>query len=94
MAQPSDGGPAFPHKVFVGESLASMKIEYQGMSLRDWFAGRAVNECLVGAKTWAEKVIANGSPVGAPDISANAARHAYLIADAMLAAREVTDAEA
>ena len=71
--EPNDGGPAFPAMLPGGNYCTP------GMSLRDWFAGQA----LIGAyAAWmAECRDANIS-------SANMATECYLIADAMLAARE------
>jgi len=37
--QPKDGGPAFAH--FVPEGHYNGSVHYEGMTLRDWFAGRA-----------------------------------------------------
>lgn len=42
-----DGGPAFPHQVIYGGKLEGGGYEEavqkeQGMSLRDWFAGKAL----------------------------------------------------
>ncbi len=64
----TDNPPAFPNhpRVQLGD-------EYEGMSLRDWFAGQA----MIGVAAYA------GEPVP-PDLLAKAA---YGFADAMLAAR-------
>ena len=71
-----DGGPAFPMQV----KLANGTDNYRGMSLRDWFAGQAMagilfisNSVKNESKQPAEKLIATT---------------AYLMADAMLAARK------
>ncbi len=67
-----DGGPAFPgtcdcdaHKLFVAKD---------GKSLRDWFAGQAL-----------ERLASSGGMYASP---CKAARKAYAYADAMLAERE------
>ena len=39
MKEKNDGGPAFPHKATMSE--LENKDVWEGMSLRDWFAGRA-----------------------------------------------------
>ena len=65
MSYLNDGGPAFPHP---HEDYRGQR----GMSLRDWFAGQAL-----------EKASAPRS-LSADDI----AKRAYYIADAMLAERE------
>ena len=63
MTKPKDGGAAFP-------------VDYiEGMSLRDWFAGRAMTGCLPGIGLDAAFV-------------EERAMLAYRIADAMLAERE------
>lgn len=66
---PDDGGPAFP---ITGEPFWR-----EGMSLRDWFAGRA----LAGMFAVCEKDESNW-----PDAT-NIAANAYRYADAMLAER-------
>jgi hypothetical protein len=64
----NDGGPAFPHTTqWDGITPA---INYHGISMRDYFAAKAINE--VG---WYENMD-------------NSAAMAYLIADAMLKARD------
>lgn len=65
-----DGGPAFP----VGSSTTG-----QGMSLRDYFAGRALQGLMAGRGT---------NPEGFADIKAYVAAVAYRYADAMLEARD------
>ena len=74
-----DGGPAFP-KPPVMHRNEDGKLEYFGtqigMSLRDWFAGMAL-QGLLASVTEDEEVI--------DDVIA---RSSYELADAMLAARE------
>ena len=73
-----DGGPAFPHSHDWGWSEKTKRYEaagQPGMTLRDWFAGQALASMTV-----------------APDYSkgpcnAAMAERAYVIADAMLSAR-------
>ena len=48
-----------------------------GMSLRDWFAGQCVNA--------ASNMTLNYMPVSNPKFQENVARHAYALADAMIA---------
>ena len=73
MSERADGGPAFPHEAGydVGGKLYNKQ---PGMSLRDWFAGQAL-VALGNHKA----VTARGIPW--------LAEHAYMVADAMLAAR-------
>jgi hypothetical protein len=72
----NDGGPAFPRPESRGTSGAITLHGQNGMTLRDYFAGQALT-----------------SMTAAPDYSKGPcngamAVRAYLIADAMLAARE------
>jgi hypothetical protein len=64
----NDGGPAFPNR---GDNTPTNRI-YDGMSLRDWFAGQAIL-CVLGYATGDNEAVAT---------------ECYQIADAMLAARE------
>ena len=64
MSKINDGGPAFPDR-YGG-----------GMTLRDWFAGQAMQARLTGTN------------MARLDIRHSIAADAYAIADAMLAARE------
>ncbi|MEE9598027.1 MAG: hypothetical protein V3V96_14735 [Acidiferrobacterales bacterium] len=73
------GGPAFPRPGFYGDEGPS---EYDnepdlGMSLRDWFAGRAMQGCLAQLPA--------DTPIGTMLLVPT---YAYMIADAMLAERE------
>lgn len=74
MAEIKNGGLAFP-----GNFMAIDGSYDTGMSLRDWFAGQAL------AATLPEAIHFN-CPEASPMPSA--ARMAYELADAMLAARE------
>ncbi|MBW9244125.1 hypothetical protein [Pseudomonas paracarnis] len=72
-----DGGPAFPvadydHMVFQPLTVAETKRDLSGMSLRDYFAARALAPAFPGMTT--------------RDVQ-YAAEAAYELADAMLAAR-------
>ena len=48
MSKP-DGGPAFPHTLEIryGNGNQGSSV-YGGMSLRDWFAGQALNSIITG----------------------------------------------
>jgi hypothetical protein len=76
MTNPNDGGPAFPRQ---DERLGEVGLREgsDGMSLRDWFAGRAL----------AGIISADGAQYF--DAYTPHAVTAYKQADAMLAAREV-----
>jgi hypothetical protein len=73
MNNTNTGGPAFPQSSV--EQLAS-KFNVQGMTLRDYFAAKAMQGYL-GSPEWLREV----SPQGT-------AEAAYRVADAMLKARE------
>lgn len=76
------GGPAFPSNELQQEFAAltaGIHNQHPGMSLRDYFAAKAMQGLAV--------TTANGS-IG-DSFFAEAARRAYGIADAMLRAREI-----
>ena len=70
-----DGGPAFP--ATVGEW---MHLNDNGTTLRDYFAGQAI----VG-------MLANGKPPCVNGVTVPLAEASFLIADAMISAREARD---
>ena len=77
-AKINDGGPAFP----MGYHPDGNSADHFGMTLRDWFAGQALQGWL--ASFGPDQV----HPV-ATDIENSVAKQAYQMADAMIAAREV-----
>jgi hypothetical protein len=90
MSERDDGGPAFPTawendsdmnaQAPDGVVVPPMTTHYlRGMSLRDYFAGQAINAAL------AMKV---DLPGDAAEIAKNAANACYRVADAMLKARQ------
>jgi hypothetical protein len=86
----NDGGPAFPNR---GDNTPTNPI-YDGMSLRDWFAGKAVNGMLSQPPaTFMSKHKSLWEPALEKSehwtqFAAKVAELGYDIADAMLAARE------
>lgn len=74
---PLNGGPAFPWRE---EDGAGEYRQHEGMSLRDWFAGQALNGFTSDSTN--KDVLARLS-----------ARMCYRMADAMIAARAGTEAE-
>jgi len=72
-----DGGPAFPLVFFDEEAMVSTRAD--GMSLRDWFAGQALVAGQSRCENWWPQ----------PE---QTAAHAYRVADALLAEREMHDA--
>jgi hypothetical protein len=73
-----DGGPAFPEAIAVGPA-GDVYPGFSGMSLRDWFAGQAVVACI-------QKCVPQECDTG-ENMEQMFARKAFLVADAMLAAR-------
>lgn len=71
------GGPAFPCHPGIDNP------EYDGMTLRDYFAAKAM-QGLIGCPVWREDA---GEDIGM-DASDYTAGVAYMMADAMLKARE------
>jgi hypothetical protein len=74
MSAPNDGGPAFPHPGFHGIDGKFVDVPHQGMTLRDWFAGMALQGFAAhpGNNDWTRQEVA---------------RDSYGWADAMLAER-------
>ena len=76
----NDGGPAFPQEwKHVSSGAVPQKIDFGmqgGMSLRDYFAGRALSGS-----------VGYGHGTTAEEISADTAARCYRYADAMLAER-------
>lgn len=81
MNRIKDGGPAFPREP-LGQDCGAPYGQQDGMSLRDWFAGQAL----------AGGLLINGRATDALRSPADLARSAYIVADAMIAAREGGDA--
>jgi hypothetical protein len=73
---PHDGGPAFPQSDLSGYGIGPAERSNGGMTLRDWFAGQAI----MG-------LCADPSNHELFDSHDDAAKSAYFIADAMIAAR-------
>ncbi len=77
MSEIETGGPAFPFEYDLGEGLG--RTTHTGMTLRDWFAGQAVVACI-------QKSVPQECDTG-ENMEQMFARKAFLVADAMLAAR-------
>ena len=76
MNEPIDGGPAFPHRMPY-EQFAFEETQFPGMSLRDYFAAKAMAACIA-------------APIESQNhatMASNVAEDAYRFADAMLKAR-------
>lgn len=74
MSDGQEGGTAFPIVHPDGKG-----VQYYGMSLRDYFAAKAVAGLIAGA-------MSDGS-IWDEESASMASQHAYAVADAMLAAR-------
>lgn len=70
-----DGGPVFPQPV------EQRVVAYEGMLMRDWFAGQALQGLLAAEA----HPLSTGFDVG---LESSLASLAWLIADAMIRARE------
>ncbi|MEV5407170.1 hypothetical protein AB0L20_32160 [Streptomyces albidoflavus] len=75
-----NGGPAFPTPDVRDEFGNGIIQGSSGMSLRDWFAARALPPLLTTIYSWRREVEGGVVPL--------AAEMAYEVADAMLAERE------
>lgn len=82
MSENKDGGPAFP--------LTGLRAEYEGMSLRDYFAARAMHAELVtaGALEGPRDALVEAAEEAGQTVEQRIAFNAYRLADAMLKARE------
>lgn len=78
----NDGGPAFPRPVSANPTNGDMVWEQEGMTLRDYFAAKALQGLLAMC---AGEHINSGTP-------AEVAKYAYEHADAMIARRELRGA--
>jgi hypothetical protein len=81
-ATPHNGGPAFPSGKSESPGYENSLPYYEGMTLRDWFAGQAL------AQIGNEYIGRGQVTTQAQEHSMTLAAHAYNIADAMLAARK------
>jgi len=79
------GGPAFPT---TPQSYEDMDPAGEGMTLRDWFAGRAMQTVMIDARI--PGADADPLPPEAAEVLAAVAKVSYRVADAMLAERSKT----
>lgn len=79
MSNTNDGGPAFPR--FVSEGHYNGSVDESGMTLRDYFAGKALSVMPYSPQSSIGCVVSGSSDI---------AIAAYAIADAMLIARQQT----
>lgn len=82
MSAQSDGGSAFPKQpIWENQSGLRISMRQDGMTLRDYFAAKAMVGLLASPRT--------PDNAGADITSGIVARLSYAVADAMLKAREV-----
>ena len=87
MSAQNNGGPAFPAPD-AGEEHFSQRSAYMGMTLRDYFAAKAM-AAVISEPMWGEDSSAVVSRLGNGQTEADGyATASYKIADAMLKARE------
>lgn len=86
MSRP-DGGAAFPRPLgHNGQpTYSEVSTAQDGMSLRDWFAGQALNGCFASDR-WIDGIDKNAAQLGV-EFAAAIAVMAYKYADTMLAER-------
>ena len=91
MSAINDGGPAFPGGHVIEKNSDHYGEPYwDGMSLRDYFAGQALH---AASDSVCDDLSDPGRADHAPEHAARHARAAYLLADAMLAERERSNAK-
>lgn len=83
MNKINDGGPAFPGQWYDFQPLTGEQVvreQWGGMSIRDYFAAKAMQSLLATIDTYPDEHWRDGL-----------AMDAYMMADAMLKAREVSN---
>jgi hypothetical protein len=86
MTQRDDGGPAFAGEEVVQNGLGDLvRQPYGGMTLRDYFAAKALPAILSGFDDPASRRLIKDSGANLQKVAAEAA---YIQADAMLKARQ------
>lgn len=83
MTTVNDGGPAFPGQWFDFQPLTGEQVvreQWGGMSIRDYFAAKAMQSLLATIDTYPDEHWRDGLSMDA-----------YMMADAMLKARETSN---
>ena len=87
MMPPNDGGPAFPYAQRLPSGNIDTVHQNPGLSIRDWFAGMALQGLLAGRHT--VKAMVTGITTPNRDMSQDeVSEWTYSYADAMLIARQ------
>lgn len=87
MNTSNDGSPAFPGQWYDFQPLTGEQVvreQWSGMTLRDYFAAKAMQSMLLDTKQFAGCGLGEAPLAAVPDIIAG---WSYLMADAMLRAR-------
>lgn len=94
MSTINDGGPAFPCDVF--DPQVNGPDQHEGMSLRDYFAAKAMQAQLItdGQPGEAAEALVEAAFNAQQDPVYRLALNSYSVADAMLKAREKKGGEA
>ena len=82
----NDGGPAFPVTLFEGQTLGDGTAN--GMTLRDYFAAKAMAQYLNAQQRDLLEIENGTSPYKSAHDASDIAELSYAMADAMLRARE------
>lgn len=87
---PRNGGPAFPREDYQTNGCEDKPLGQQGMSLRDYFAAKAMHAELntAGAFEAPARALSEEAEKAGRSIEEQIAFNAYTLADAMLAERE------
>lgn len=92
MSEIKDGGPAFPVSTRLDDTVneyghqdGNSTWQYGGMTLRDWFAGRAMDQALCMHQM--ECYMQGAGSLSGTEYLDEAAKVAYAVADAMLRSR-------
>lgn len=84
MTNKNDGGPAYPSSNGLATASGVLTGGHVGMTLRDYFAAKAMQAALTTPHTWRDL---GYTPKSGLNDMQNSARMAYQLADAMVAAR-------
>lgn len=89
MDKVEDGGPAFPVVAEGGEGSGLHPDRWDGMTLRDYFAGQALAG-MIASHDWTKNIALESKRDNVPAVYA-LSKAAYFAADAMLLARKAGD---
>lgn len=91
IKQVDDGGPAFP-EAYLEEYLHKPELKTtRGMTLRDWFAGMAMQAIISNQAFYSEHVQEKCVTGGRGSVNEITSNIAYAFADAMIESRKPTE---